>query len=402
MKLKAYKDKNGRELLKVSLSRKDSFDYATASHLTASSHPYLLPFAFSNSETTPNLYFDLSDCMSLKTFLGGKMSEQQFESIILQLVLALDAINRGNLSEKNMLLEPEYVYVKAAGTQLQLVYLPLLGREANDKAVLDLLRMYAENSHFTTAEAGEKARQFLDFLRQQSVFSVVAMQAYLNQGGTGNLGQMPGATQTASTSVSAQTAIRTQGGQKRARPEVTAKRDFVSTSSGKLSKTQISKQRSVAENIIAAVGENQEAIAHEEVVIEAFAHEEVVIADTGTSILTNWQLPQSPKATASEAAKRYWLVRLQDNRKWELSEGSTTLGRSKACDIQVSDSTMVSRQHAVLTRQGDSFTVCDEGSSNGTSINGQPLLPNHPTSLTQSSTLSLGDISFTIEASSDS
>jgi FHA domain/zinc-ribbon domain len=46
----------------------------------------------------------------------------------------------------------------------------------------------------------------------------------------------------------------------------------------------------------------------------------------------------------------------------------TTIGRSPDCDIFLDDVT-VSRQHAVLNRSNDGFTIEDQGSLNGTFVN---------------------------------
>jgi hypothetical protein len=46
----------------------------------------------------------------------------------------------------------------------------------------------------------------------------------------------------------------------------------------------------------------------------------------------------------------------------------TTIGRSPDCDIFLDDVT-VSRQHAVLQRSDDGFTIEDQGSLNGTFVN---------------------------------
>jgi pSer/pThr/pTyr-binding forkhead associated (FHA) protein len=46
----------------------------------------------------------------------------------------------------------------------------------------------------------------------------------------------------------------------------------------------------------------------------------------------------------------------------------TSLGRAPECDVFLDDVT-VSRQHAVITRGPDGFTVDDEGSLNGTYVN---------------------------------
>jgi pSer/pThr/pTyr-binding forkhead associated (FHA) protein len=47
---------------------------------------------------------------------------------------------------------------------------------------------------------------------------------------------------------------------------------------------------------------------------------------------------------------------------------STTIGRSPDCDIFLDDVT-VSRQHAILRRNGDNFVIEDQGSLNGTFVN---------------------------------
>ena len=49
-------------------------------------------------------------------------------------------------------------------------------------------------------------------------------------------------------------------------------------------------------------------------------------------------------------------------------EDATTIGRSPDCDIFLDDVT-VSRQHAILRRNGNRFVIEDQGSLNGTFVN---------------------------------
>jgi hypothetical protein len=49
-------------------------------------------------------------------------------------------------------------------------------------------------------------------------------------------------------------------------------------------------------------------------------------------------------------------------------EGRTLIGRSPECDVFLDDVT-VSRRHAELMREGDTFTIRDLGSLNGTYVN---------------------------------
>lgn len=50
------------------------------------------------------------------------------------------------------------------------------------------------------------------------------------------------------------------------------------------------------------------------------------------------------------------------------SEGTTVIGRSPECDLFLDDVT-VSRRHAELVGEGDTFTIRDLGSLNGTYVN---------------------------------
>jgi hypothetical protein len=50
------------------------------------------------------------------------------------------------------------------------------------------------------------------------------------------------------------------------------------------------------------------------------------------------------------------------------SEDRTLIGRSPECDVFLDDVT-VSRRHAELVREGDTFTISDLGSLNGTFVN---------------------------------
>jgi len=50
------------------------------------------------------------------------------------------------------------------------------------------------------------------------------------------------------------------------------------------------------------------------------------------------------------------------------TEGRTLVGRSPECDVFLDDVT-VSRRHAELTREGETFSIRDLGSLNGTYVN---------------------------------
>ncbi|NQU22862.1 MAG: EAL domain-containing protein [Candidatus Nealsonbacteria bacterium] len=49
-----------------------------------------------------------------------------------------------------------------------------------------------------------------------------------------------------------------------------------------------------------------------------------------------------------------------------------TIGRDHAADLRI-NSSQISREHAAISRDGDAYRVRDLGSTNGTSLNGQPI-----------------------------
>jgi two-component system, NtrC family, sensor kinase len=86
---------------------------------------------------------------------------------------------------------------------------------------------------------------------------------------------------------------------------------------------------------------------------------------------------QSAAGTFSKAAvvKRASLLVVQgveQGARFELSERPVSMGRGVHNEIRLLD-TEVSRLHAVIQLVGDSFTITDKNSSNGSLVNGQPV-----------------------------
>ena len=67
-----------------------------------------------------------------------------------------------------------------------------------------------------------------------------------------------------------------------------------------------------------------------------------------------------------------------------------TVGRATNNDI-VLELNSVSKCHAVLSHVGDDYSIADAGSSNGTKLNGRPLLPNRPNKSSTGDTVSLSE-----------
>jgi hypothetical protein len=72
--------------------------------------------------------------------------------------------------------------------------------------------------------------------------------------------------------------------------------------------------------------------------------------------------PPVPRASVPRASLR------GQQGEWELREAVTVIGRSRRCDIVLTDPN-VSRQHAEIRRQDDGFMALDLGSTNGMRVN---------------------------------
>ena len=94
-------------------------------------------------------------------------------------------------------------------------------------------------------------------------------------------------------------------------------------------------------------------------------------------------VPPTEEAASAE------LVDVTDGRRYRLRPGVNTLGRM-GTDILLSEST-ISRNHAKLTVAGDTVTIEDLGSSNGTKVGDQRLSANQPVAATHGTPLRFGN-----------
>jgi pSer/pThr/pTyr-binding forkhead associated (FHA) protein len=78
-----------------------------------------------------------------------------------------------------------------------------------------------------------------------------------------------------------------------------------------------------------------------------------------------------PLAEATEARRGRAQLR-HEGRATILGNGGAVLGRSKDCDVVVSDEN-VSRRHAEVRTTGSTWTVRDLGSTNGVKVNGRRI-----------------------------
>lgn len=90
------------------------------------------------------------------------------------------------------------------------------------------------------------------------------------------------------------------------------------------------------------------------------------------------------------------VVRVDTGERVPLVDEAVTVGRSRDRSITVDDD-RVSRRHARIERGRAGWTVIDEGSANGTRLDGRPLAPNQPHPLVAGSVVGVGPVELRID-----
>jgi Protein of unknown function (DUF3662)/FHA domain len=81
--------------------------------------------------------------------------------------------------------------------------------------------------------------------------------------------------------------------------------------------------------------------------------------------------PPTEAVSAAELGMEPEVVTLSfDGTRHEVTKRSVVLGRSRDCDLQLTDAN-VSRRHAEVRQEGASYWIVDLGSTNGTELNGR-------------------------------
>lgn len=81
----------------------------------------------------------------------------------------------------------------------------------------------------------------------------------------------------------------------------------------------------------------------------------------------------APIATGVAAVAAQPRLAREDGTSWSVPVGEAVVGRDASAGLALADETTVSRRHATLRRDGDAVFVRDEGSTNGTFVNGARL-----------------------------
>jgi FhaA, N-terminal domain/FHA domain len=124
--------------------------------------------------------------------------------------------------------------------------------------------------------------------------------------------------------------------------------------------------------------------------------ESVEQADHGHTMVYSTAARAQEDLDDARNVRRGRAILVAEGKRYAVGPGGATIGRSRECDIVLSDSN-VSRRHAELRPLGDGWTVTDLGSTNGVRVNGRDVPPNEPQALQGGDRLDVGTVDARFE-----
>ena len=104
--------------------------------------------------------------------------------------------------------------------------------------------------------------------------------------------------------------------------------------------------------------------------------------------------PAATEETVAPSIQMTCVVRMIGTTTHDLSPGTTTLGRAVSADILIHDK-KASRRHAEIKVTGDTVTIEDQSSVNGTKLNGKEITGRHQ--LKTGDQIAIGETEWTVE-----
>jgi len=427
MRKRTTKDRRtGARTLVIRLTRSETLNYAMAEWLRASTVPCLLPFKYESTDKAVLFYYDITGCVTLKSYFRTELVPDQYGRMLYSLADVTDACTAQGIPVGCVQWKPKMVYVSCDTGQVQYVIVPATGLPVLSDGPGTLLSEMgrAKNLRFLSAEDRRLQESVFDYRQRNTVFSAVEYRSFLDMLFP-VLAAMAGAeaTITEHTSTVARS-INMQRG---------AVLDPVALLAGTASVEDVNRCRSVGQLVMDNVSG-----ASSFVPVAPPAPAPPAAASPWTAPARPSAVPPLPTRNAQSAAgappmrgpvpvpgapasvpmpvappppARYAtspssagfeVTRIRDGQMLTASgtlAGRATIGRSREADLCVEGNGRVSRIHATITAMGDGrFAVTDHNSVNGTYVRGH-LLPHGGTDyLSDGETFALAGDEFVIRA----
>lgn len=184
MKIKTVRDKKTDEsTLTIRLTKGEEFNYAQAELLRTLHDSPFLPFSYSTEKDgTTLLSYDISDTITLQTYLGAELSRDQFRALMIDVAQTVEACANNGFSYTELVFELNSVYMDPETNHMKWAFVPAALPGSKRASIQDLLRFIATKAKFVRKEDKPCSESLLDFLKRQTIFSLVDFKSFIDSG----------------------------------------------------------------------------------------------------------------------------------------------------------------------------------------------------------------------------
>lgn len=359
MKLTADQNGNTR-CFSAKLGWKEQFDPKEIEILSAKAVPMLIPPFAVHGRRNNVIQYDISAYSTLEFYLSCILSREQFAEMLLQCIQLFLRMQQLYLNYKNLVLEPERIYVLLSDRSLHFIYLPLMNSR-REASIPDFFRSLLKKASRSTYEQSEFLDKCSAWLNRPAPF-VLHEFADLIQGASDPSIPVPAV-----------------GGACAAKSPLreTASAGICSPAAAVLAASSASVQTIPAAPVSAAP--LQDPTRGDTCLLGAAPGATVVLGENASS----------------QPAIRRFLVREKTGERIPLEQFpflvGTETGQVSYC---IADNAAVSRRHACFLLEGDHCLLEDQGSTNKTYLNLCALVPKVPHQLENNSRIRFANEDF--------
>ncbi|MGN0352875.1 MAG: DUF6382 domain-containing protein, partial [Roseburia sp.] len=150
----------------------------------------LLSLTFSQNNLDRYIKYNISSKVTLKQYLSGMVSKQNFVNAMLSLVNAILELDDYMIEKEKLLLDMEHIYINVGTAQVGLVVLPI-EKVTNPTDLATFLRSVMFHVQFDPNENGNYIAVILNFLNSGNPFSVTEFKKLLEEQGGVSSAVMP-------------------------------------------------------------------------------------------------------------------------------------------------------------------------------------------------------------------
>lgn len=172
--------RQGRRLLWIKSQKGQQVNEREAVALSRREVRGLLPVEAVQKGAVYELFYDLTGCVTLRSFLAAPLSRGSFAGLLQDVLDTLRGMQETYFNAELLMLDVERVMVETATGRLRFVYVPLAGHNCETplrEFLLDLVRHCA----FTPGENTDYVREYITLLNKNPHFSAFELEEYIDR-----------------------------------------------------------------------------------------------------------------------------------------------------------------------------------------------------------------------------